>query len=297
MVDRFNNEDWVYPVIQERFIRELLAAMKHSQYASTIEGSLIDIFLNLLVDADQGMKRKLASASNIYYDSKLIKKDISLKPSGVDHIVNYLKIIMESTKVTMSSFFSIEVAAPDSENRLFADQESHGQQAEDQRPGRAGFEHPRHHPRAAHPELAAAHHLLLGKLPPRVQPQTRGARLAQRPRGPQPQVHQVSLQRQQLRRYAHLTRPLADAEPDPPRAQLEQELEEQRPGSLVQLAQPYQHHPRPQERAGQHQSAPPARAEPHPRDPALLQEAAALCHPRLRRPPSARCRAASCRAT
>lgn len=83
----------------------LLDSIKHSSHLSAIEGSLIDYFLSLLVSPEQ---EKKAPATIAPLKLKA-GADFRLHHQGVMEIINYLKLIMESTRVNMSTFFSTEV--------------------------------------------------------------------------------------------------------------------------------------------------------------------------------------------
>ena len=85
------------------------------QYLSTIEGALIDLFLNLLVYSDESQRKivqKNSQTAHLAQAAPLPQTNqnmvFKLKPSGASHVINFLKQIIESSKVNMTSFFSIE---------------------------------------------------------------------------------------------------------------------------------------------------------------------------------------------
>lgn len=88
------------------FMLRLLDSIKHSPNLSAIEGSLIDIFLGLLVSSDDYP----AAVSQTTLAPQRAMASFKLHPEGAMEIINYLKLIMESTRVNVSTFFSTEVA-------------------------------------------------------------------------------------------------------------------------------------------------------------------------------------------
>ena len=112
---RFNDEDWRLDKLQKMFFAEILTKIKNNPYFSTIEGAIVDLLLSLLMGEDErrsrtpthaDLKKSLVIAD--FQTSLSTTPVFSLRPSGVDSVINYLKMIMESTKVNMSSFFSVE---------------------------------------------------------------------------------------------------------------------------------------------------------------------------------------------
>lgn len=99
----------------------LLDIIKKSPYVSTIEGTLIDLFLDLLFnpnDPEPIGKLSTMTSKNLYgplarTHSGQESIEFKLKPAGGTYIVNYLKMLMESTRLNTSTFFSTEVGSFD----------------------------------------------------------------------------------------------------------------------------------------------------------------------------------------
>ena len=109
MFEKFNQDDWKYQELQVRFFNEVLQVTGRHPNSSIIESTLIDILLSMLINSDQSKqtKRLLSSSfSRIEIMGRHIQ--IQLRPNGTEYIINCLKSIIETTKVSMSSFFTIE---------------------------------------------------------------------------------------------------------------------------------------------------------------------------------------------
>jgi hypothetical protein len=117
ILKHFNDLDWQHHKLQTIFMVRLLDSIKKSPYISTIEGSLIDIFLRLLINPDDTpLTPHRSSLTNQTLFNQLSRThsgqpvvDIKLQASGTTYIVNYLKMLMESTRLNTSTFFSTEV--------------------------------------------------------------------------------------------------------------------------------------------------------------------------------------------
>lgn len=95
----------------------LLEFIKKNPYVSTIEGTLIDLFLDLLFnpnDTELSGKSSIKVTQSLYHQLARTHSgqpivEFKLKPTGESYIVNYLKMLMESTRLNTSTFFSTEV--------------------------------------------------------------------------------------------------------------------------------------------------------------------------------------------
>lgn len=117
VLGHFNKLDWKYHSLQNTFMTRLLDSIKKSPYISTIEGSLIDIFLGLLFNVDEagpGLTQTINKTQSVFetiarsHSGQPIE-EFKLRPSGTTYIVNYLKMLMESSRINTSTFFSTEV--------------------------------------------------------------------------------------------------------------------------------------------------------------------------------------------
>jgi hypothetical protein len=113
VLKKFDSVDWQYTKLQTSFMTQILDRIKFDQYFTTIEGAIVDLLLAILMGNDENHKHGKAEHRRgiVVVDPLTTSNSISnfhLKPNGMPHIISYLKMIMESTKVNMSSFFSVE---------------------------------------------------------------------------------------------------------------------------------------------------------------------------------------------
>lgn len=95
----FNRRQWQHSRLQAAYMQRLLDQVRLSPQMAAIEGSLIDMFLALLVDGED----KAASPGRQAGDA-----GFQLHAAGVTETVNYLQMIVETAAENTSTFFSTE---------------------------------------------------------------------------------------------------------------------------------------------------------------------------------------------
>lgn len=101
----FDSQDWKYVSLQNRCMKLMLETIHQDQYATTIEGELVDLLIQLLISSGTNRVGLIVSKHDMLgRDLAEGLSDFRIKETGEVHLVSFLRMVIQTTSMSSGPF-------------------------------------------------------------------------------------------------------------------------------------------------------------------------------------------------